>query len=410
MATLCCTTNSEVITCGLKFLLKTKDNVIIKEVPKPVDNTKEGQADGSKDIKDTEVNKMNAESMKINCSCISPCGKFLALCDDYKQISVWGVPSLTLIYQQNLVRKASKVIFTPDSQSILVADKNGDVYKFNTESVSEAQLLLGHLSMLLDIKMDQKGKFVLTADRDEKIRVSKFPNSYNIHNFCLGHTEFVTTICFLGEDLLLSGSGDGTVKVWKYLEGREISSHEVFKDVEIEVQEDMEKMDVKDDLENMELEKNGVQRVAPPSQPAVVSLRILQKNIFLVQIEGYKGLCVYEYSNEKFILKQELKLSSFLLDYDVINDKLFLLNKAESSVCLDIFKINSSGLAKESSEPLDHHGSFFSPVDDYENEGVKNLHKRWFDNVKDYMERKEARVNKSKTAQPPAVKKQKCET
>eukprot|EP00092_Neocalanus_flemingeri_P017522 GFUD01018957.1.p1 GENE.GFUD01018957.1~~GFUD01018957.1.p1 ORF type:complete len:371 (+),score=92.16 GFUD01018957.1:162-1274(+) len=351
-----------------------------------------------------------SEEMKINCSCVSSCGNFLAICDDYKQISVWTLPTLTLVYQQNLVRKASKVIFTPDSKNILVADKNGDVYKFETETASPAELLLGHLSMLLDIKMDSKGKFLLTADRDEKIRVSKFPNSYNINNYCLGHTEFVTSICFLGEDLLLSGSGDGTVKVWKYLEGREVCSHEVFKDVEVEVRDDLEKMNVKDDLENMEMETNGVERVGPPAQPAVVSVRILKDKLFLVQIEGYKGVCVYEYRDNKLTLKQELKLSSYLLDYDISDQQLLLLNKTEDSVSLDIYQINDSGIVKESSVSLEDYGDFFSPVDNYEDEGVKNLHKRWFDNVKDYMERKEVRVNKTKVSQPPVVKKQKCET
>jgi len=407
MATLNCIKDIKVITCGLKFLLQVNDNATIKEVPKPLKTDNENEA--SKDTKDIEMKKNSSEELKINCSSVSFCGKFLALCDDYKQISVWTLPALSLIYQQNLVRKASKVIFTPDSKHILVADKNGDVYKFKTEIASEAQLLLGHLSMLLDIQMDPKGKFVLTADRDEKIRVSKFPNSYNIHNYCLGHTEFVTSICLFGDDLLLSGSGDGSVKVWKYLEGREILSHQVFKDVEIEVQDDMENMNVKDDLENLEMEKNGVKRVDPPAQPAVVSLRILKNNLFLVQIEGYKGICVYEFNNNKLALKQELKLNSFLLDYDISEQQLFLLNKSEESVSLDIYKIVESGLEKESSVLLEEHQEFFSPVDNYENEGVKNLHKRWFDNVKDYMERKEARVSKTKVSQPPAVKKQKCE-
>ena len=126
MATLNSTKDFKVITCGLKFLLKANDNVTIKEVPKPIAIDKDGQNEASKETKDTEVNKNDSELMKINCSCISSCGKFLALCDDYKQMSVWAVPTLTLIYQQNLVRKASKVIFTPDSKSILVADKNGD--------------------------------------------------------------------------------------------------------------------------------------------------------------------------------------------------------------------------------------------------------------------------------------------
>lgn len=33
-------------------------------------------------------------------------------------------------------------------------------------------------------------KFILTSDRDEKIRVSHFPLSDDIQAFCLGHTEY----------------------------------------------------------------------------------------------------------------------------------------------------------------------------------------------------------------------------
>jgi len=408
MATLICSDNGcRIFTCGPKVLLKTKDRSVVKEVPKPVVTSNDTANDTSKDNED---NKNSLELMKINSSSVSPCGTLLALCDDYKQITVWEMPSLTLLYQQNLIRKASKVIFSPDSKYILVADKNGDVYKFDSRKASEAKLLLGHLSMLLDIKMPENGKFVVTADRDEKIRVSKFPNSYNIHNYCLGHTEFVTSICFLGDDILLSGSGDGTIRAWRYLEGKEVCSHEVFKDIEVEVREDLEKMDVKDDLENRELEKNGVKRVDPPSQPAVVNLRVLKSNLVLVQVEGHKGLCVYEYLNEKLVLKQELKLNSFILDFDVHNDQLVLLSKDQKSISVESFKVSSSSVVKEFEEALDEYGDFFIPVNDYESEGVKNLHKRWFDNVKDYMERKEARVNKTKAPQQPVVKKQKCET
>ena len=39
------------------------------------------------------------------------------------------------------------------------------------------------------ITKDQK--FLITADRDEKIRISHFPNAYNIETFCLGHKESV---------------------------------------------------------------------------------------------------------------------------------------------------------------------------------------------------------------------------
>ena len=69
--------------------------------------------------------------------------------------------------------------------------------------------------MLLDLKLTQDRRYVLTSDRDEKIRVSKFPNSYNIEGFCLGHTEFVSSLALVPgcNNRVLSSSGDGTVKV-----------------------------------------------------------------------------------------------------------------------------------------------------------------------------------------------------
>ncbi len=37
-------------------------------------------------------------------------------------------------------------------------------------------------------------KYILSSDRDEKIRVSCYPQVYSIQSYCLGHTSFVTSI------------------------------------------------------------------------------------------------------------------------------------------------------------------------------------------------------------------------
>ena len=79
--------------------------------------------------------------------------------------------------------------------------------------------------MVLDLKLSRCGKFIITCDRDEKIRVSHFPNAYNIHNFCLGHSDFVTCLeMFHENNMMVSGSGDGTLKVWDFLKGTVLSS------------------------------------------------------------------------------------------------------------------------------------------------------------------------------------------
>ncbi|XP_065909322.1 tRNA (guanine-N(7)-)-methyltransferase non-catalytic subunit wdr4-like [Dysidea avara] len=94
---------------------------------------------------------------------------------------------------------------------------------YSTDDIGkESTFLLGHLSMLLDMVITMDQKYVITADRDEKIRISHFPNAYNIKAYCLGHNDFISCLlqCIHYEHVLISGSGDGTVKTWDFEHGR----------------------------------------------------------------------------------------------------------------------------------------------------------------------------------------------
>lgn len=78
-------------------------------------------------------------------------------------------------------KKAVKLEFLADDSLVIMADKFGDVTSFSVvEPEKEGEVILGHLSMLLDCTFVCDGKFLVTADRDEKIRVSSYPNTYNI--------------------------------------------------------------------------------------------------------------------------------------------------------------------------------------------------------------------------------------
>jgi tRNA (guanine-N(7)-)-methyltransferase subunit TRM82 len=95
------------------------------------------------------------------------------------------------------------------------------------------KLLLGHVSMatsllVQDIKSDNRGKkrYIITSDRDEHIRVSRGPEqAYVIENFCLGHKEFVSSLCIAAPNILISGGGDEHLFIWDWLKGALLAKH-----------------------------------------------------------------------------------------------------------------------------------------------------------------------------------------
>ena len=59
------------------------------------------------------------------------------------------------------------------------------------DSNSPLMLLMGHVSLVNDMLLTPDGKYIITADRDEKIRVTHYTNAFEIQSFCLGHTKWV---------------------------------------------------------------------------------------------------------------------------------------------------------------------------------------------------------------------------
>jgi tRNA (guanine-N(7)-)-methyltransferase subunit TRM82 len=104
------------------------------------------------------------------------------------------------------------------------------------------RLLLGHTASILTgmqvvpSSSEKTKQFLLTADRDEKVRVSYFPDTHIIHGYLLGHNAFISAMDAVhghhfstadgGDDnnrtLCLTASGDGTVRLWDYQLCKEI--------------------------------------------------------------------------------------------------------------------------------------------------------------------------------------------
>jgi hypothetical protein len=92
------------------------------------------------------------------------------------------------------------------------------------EDNTRRRVLVGHTaSMLTAVRVVDENK-LLTADRDEKIRISSFPDTHIIQGYLLGHEAFVScfdvtasptdTASSDSPQLCVSGSGYGTIRLW----------------------------------------------------------------------------------------------------------------------------------------------------------------------------------------------------
>lgn len=138
----------------------------------------------------------------------------------------------------------------------------------------EHQILLGHVSMLTDVAFvsfpveSGMRNYILTADRDEHIRVSRGPpQAHIIEGFCLGHTAFVNKLCVprWAPEYLVSGGGDSYLLVWKWAEGRIL-----------------QKVSLVDQLSDDEVAVRGIWAVSLEADGASGPL-----NIIFVALEGY---------------------------------------------------------------------------------------------------------------------------
>ncbi|XP_034511028.1 tRNA (guanine-N(7)-)-methyltransferase non-catalytic subunit WDR4 isoform X6 [Ailuropoda melanoleuca] len=179
----------------------------------------------SEENKGEDGQSVDKGSDTILASTFAKSGRYFALTDDSKRLILFRTKPWQCLSVRTVVRRCTALTFTASEEKLLVADKSGDVYSFSVLEPQECgKLELGHLSMLLDVAVSPDDRYVLTADRDEKIRVSWAVAPHSIESFCLGHAEFVSRVLVVPDhpELLLSSSGDCTLRLWEYRSGREL--------------------------------------------------------------------------------------------------------------------------------------------------------------------------------------------
>ncbi|KAG0664187.1 tRNA (guanine-N(7)-)-methyltransferase non-catalytic subunit trm82 [Maudiozyma exigua] len=172
---------------------------------------------------------------------VSKNGKKLFSCaDSDKSVLIFDIDStnenncLKLVKRQPFPKRPNAITISDDEKTIIMADKFGDVYSIPTDGEplqninDELDPILGHVSMLTDVlfKKDSNGKgYILSADRDEHIKVSHFPQSFIVDKWLFGHSQFVSSICApeWKSNYLFSAGGDDYVYLWDWESGKKLS-------------------------------------------------------------------------------------------------------------------------------------------------------------------------------------------
>lgn len=181
--------------------------------------------------------------------------KYLVTVADDKDIRLYRIPSNgqpELLGSKTLVKRANALAIVPsqtdawaeaawdaptdESPVVLVADKFGDVYRLSLNDIRKpnavlpqtrikvlegseegaSNLIFGHVSMVTDISLDPTNTLIFTADRDEHIRITEYPKTYNIHGYLLGHEQYVSNFKRLphAPSHAISGGGDPFLVIW----------------------------------------------------------------------------------------------------------------------------------------------------------------------------------------------------
>lgn len=315
------------------------------------------------------------------CLAFSQCITYLAAVTTDKNLTIWKTSNQELVRQFKTARKVSSLTFTNDVTMLVVADKAGDCYIYSMllPNENDGKLILGHLSMLLDVVVTPDQRFVITSERDEKIRVSCFPNSYNIHTFLLGHQEFVTALYILpgSTNMLLSGSGDGTLRMWNYADGKMVH----VENIRGPGDDDMEKA-----VRSVTVFHVG--------EALFITAVLLNKSnsVLLYKINGIENIkfesqtlpflaqplaASFTGDGNLFVLTDDSShpIQCFAADSDLtytLQESLFIGNLLSNETHLKIIQDSASSC----------------------NGDLKPLYKRWFDNVQMFRERKEEMKNK----------------
>eukprot|EP01039_Chlorochromonas_danica_P007167 gene7167-7927_t len=142
---------------------------------------------------------------------------------DNKLVIAWDIPSHTILGHKMIKKRPTSLLYsTIPKPALILADKFGDLLALRLPDLQKEILLGGHTASVVTDLLILNNEFLISADRDEKIRISTFPAVETITSYALGHKSVVSCLSGLvmNDNVLIVSSGwDHQICLWKVTPG-----------------------------------------------------------------------------------------------------------------------------------------------------------------------------------------------
>lgn len=350
---------------GTNFVIEKKFERIIKKVkeeqdytdPKAKDDSTSTSTDEGKQINETEENPKKKQKKipkiptpgpgapeifnDIKNMCLSAKEKYLVITTNSdKAVVVFEISKdevvstepdhlkgkLRLVKRQPFPKRPSAIAVSADEKYVIMGDKFGDVYRMEIDSPVIEDLIdtpamkdvstkmapvLGHVSMLTSLVLYGDGR-ILTADRDEHIRMSRYPDSFLIEKFLFGHGEFVSQLVLLKDGFLVSAGGDLYLLLWDLA-------------ADSQSNKPLQKIDIQELIAPHLTERHAVPerwlKEGKPDKEYAVSHMVFDSALqkLFVLVEQTDVLLVFRFNLEetRFVFDTEINAPSVIVDFAI---------------------------------------------------------------------------------------------
>ena len=120
--------------------------------------------------------------------------------------------NVTMVRDNKVAVNGTEIAWVDKDKFVLPAS-NGKLNVYSIESKKPIGKLIGHEQVISDIKFNDSNKLLATSSDDLSIRVWHGSSSNSSHIF-YGHTQDIISIEWINDNLIISCSLDGTIRIW----------------------------------------------------------------------------------------------------------------------------------------------------------------------------------------------------